>query len=345
MLLTIRNTVAYNAKVHRDMTINGNSKERKEEIFMYKINTFLPKRKMQESSHGLAMVVIAYLLAIVMLFVGSDSFYSISSHAAGKAGSEEEIIWKDMDSQGLDNQTLNNQGLGNQAKTSKVSTNTILQQPKLLYTNLIDPYRITADAEKNNVTGNLEQEQSNISKDLTEDNLSKHESKEAKKEAKKETKKEAKAKDAEGTIETLSVIEEAQDNYVVRISDEEMEMLERIVEAEATGEDLKGKILVANVVINRVKNKEFPDTIEEVIYQKVDGDYQFSPLSDKRFWKVKVTKETKKAVISALEGKDYSKGALYFMARKQASKTNVKWFDSKLKWLFQHGVHEFYKNK
>jgi len=120
-------------------------------------------------------------------------------------------------------------------------------------------------------------------------------------------------------------------------------MLEQIVEAEATGEDIIGKILVANVVINRVCSKKFPDNIKDVIFQKVGDDYQFSPIADKRFWKVKVTKETKEAVERALEGEDYSQGALYFMARKLAKKSNVKWFDNNLKWLFKHGVHEFYK--
>ena len=36
----------------------------------------------------------------------------------------------------------------------------------------------------------------------------------------------------------------------------------RIVEAEATGEDLEGKMLIANVILNRVRDSRFPNTIE-----------------------------------------------------------------------------------
>ncbi|HHT96556.1 MAG TPA: cell wall hydrolase [Clostridiales bacterium] len=126
---------------------------------------------------------------------------------------------------------------------------------------------------------------------------------------------------------------------------ESIEALERIVQAEAGGEDKKGKVLVANVIINRVKSKKYPNTVEKVVFQKVAGKYQFSPILDKRYWSVKVSSETKAAVQQALDGKDYSDGALYFLARKHASKKNLKWFDNNLKWLFQHGGHEFYKNK
>ena len=118
-------------------------------------------------------------------------------------------------------------------------------------------------------------------------------------------------------------------------------MLEQIVEAEATGEDMIGKILVANVIFNRTKDDEFPDTIKEVIFQKVGGDYQFSPIADKRYWSVKVTKETKEAVQRAVDGEDHSEGALFFMARRLARKSSAKWFDNNLTWLFKHGAHEF----
>ena len=45
----------------------------------------------------------------------------------------------------------------------------------------------------------------------------------------------------------------------------------QIVEAEATGGDMKSKILIANVVLNRVKDSRFPDTIYEVVWEKDGG--------------------------------------------------------------------------
>ena len=135
------------------------------------------------------------------------------------------------------------------------------------------------------------------------------------------------------------------DVAVLSLSTKEIEILERIVEAEATGEDIKGKILVANVIINRVNDSSFPDTVEEVVFQKTGGTYQFSPISDKRYYSVKISDETKEAVRRVLHGEDYSQGALYFSARKRASAANMKWFDSKLKRLFQYGGHEFFTHK
>jgi len=136
-----------------------------------------------------------------------------------------------------------------------------------------------------------------------------------------------------------------QNTEVIEISSKDIEILQRIVEAEATGEDIKGKILVANVILNRVNDEDFPNTIEGVVFQQ-DGDtYQFSPIRDNRYWSVKITKDTKTAVKRVMQGEDYSKGALYFSARARANTSSMRWFDHNLKFLFEYGGHEFFKNK
>ncbi|MGO4889883.1 cell wall hydrolase [Anaerobacillus sp. MEB173] len=63
---------------------------------------------------------------------------------------------------------------------------------------------------------------------------------------------------------------------LLSISNEETELLARLVHAEAKGEPYVGKVAVATVVLNRVEHEEFPDTIEEVIYQK----NAFEPVSN-----------------------------------------------------------------
>ncbi len=126
------------------------------------------------------------------------------------------------------------------------------------------------------------------------------------------------------------------------ISAEEYEMLLRIVEAEAGGEDTEGKILVANVVLNRVESEKFPDTIEEVIFQKNGKVTQFSPIADGRYYTVEVSEDTIEAVNRALSGEDLSQGALFFAARPKADSDNMRWFDRHLTFLFQHGGHEFF---
>ena len=127
------------------------------------------------------------------------------------------------------------------------------------------------------------------------------------------------------------------------MSDEDYDTLLHIVEAEAGTEDVKGRVLVANVIMNRIKNDEFPDTVTEVVWQRIDGVPQFSPTYDGRIYEVSITDETKEAVKQALEGVDYSEGALFFIQKSEAEAHNVSWFEKDLQRLFKYGVHEFYK--
>lgn len=126
------------------------------------------------------------------------------------------------------------------------------------------------------------------------------------------------------------------------MSDEDYANLLKIVEAEAGGEDLKGKILVANVIFNRIKSPDFPSNVTDVVWERSGGSAQFSPVADGRIYTVTVSKETKEAVNRAIDGEDYSHGALYFMEERYADEENVKWFKDELKFLFRHGVHDFY---
>ena len=127
-----------------------------------------------------------------------------------------------------------------------------------------------------------------------------------------------------------------------QLSDKDYDALLRIVEAEAGGEDQDGKLLVANVVLNRVNNDLFPDTVLEVVMQKEQGIAQFSPTVDGRYTNVCVSDDTVAAVERALYGEDISRGALYFCAREKADSDKLKWFDRKLTRLFSYGHHEFF---
>ena len=119
----------------------------------------------------------------------------------------------------------------------------------------------------------------------------------------------------------------------------EYNVLLRIVEAEAGGEDIIGKMLVANVIMNRVNSSRFPDTVTEVVYQKNhNGRAQFSPTVDGRMESVKVTLETEIAVLRALCGEDSSNGALYFRSKR----LNSAWHDRALERVLVHGNHIFY---
>ena len=127
-----------------------------------------------------------------------------------------------------------------------------------------------------------------------------------------------------------------------RMSDKDYENLLAIVEAEAGGEDLEGRIMVTNVILNRVDSDEFPENITDVIWERSGGSPQFSPTADGRIYTVTVSDTTREAVNRAIDGEDLSQGALYFIAKNQSEEDNIKWFEENLTFLFEHGGHCFY---
>lgn len=141
--------------------------------------------------------------------------------------------------------------------------------------------------------------------------------------------------DEDGENEELTAVM----GSAIKISNEEYESLQRIVEAEAGNQDDIGRILVANVVLNRVKSEVYPDTILENIFRHSGDVYQFQPVKNGTYYSVTVSEKTKECVDRALAGEDYSQGALYF-TRKTAESS---WFNTSLTLLFVHGAHYFYK--
>lgn len=149
----------------------------------------------------------------------------------------------------------------------------------------------------------------------------------------------AAAQEASGTPEQPSEPETQEAAASVSLSDRDYQTLLKIVQAEAGNCDRTGRILVANVILNRVESDTFPDTVHSVVYQR----HQFSPVGNGSINRCRVTDATVEAVDSALAGEDYSDGALYFMNRRASSRKNVRWFDNHLDFLFKHGNHEFFK--
>ncbi len=122
------------------------------------------------------------------------------------------------------------------------------------------------------------------------------------------------------------------------LEEQEYQVLLKIVEAEAGGEDTTGKMLVANVIMNRVRSGIFPSTVTEVVYQKQDGYAQFSPTVDGRIDQVSVSQDTVDAVTRVMNGEDCSGGALFFRSVRSSSG----WFDQSLNRVLEHGNHIFY---
>ncbi len=87
----------------------------------------------------------------------------------------------------------------------------------------------------------------------------------------------------------------------------DVELLARLISAEARGEPYTGQVGVGAVVLNRVESPSFPNTMSGVIYQSG----AFTCLQDGQFWG-EVTDSAYKAARDALNGWDPSGGAIYY---------------------------------
>lgn len=94
---------------------------------------------------------------------------------------------------------------------------------------------------------------------------------------------------------------------VINITNEELLLLSKLVTGEARGESYEGQVAVAAVVINRVKDPRFPDTIRDVIYQK----NAFSVVRDGSI-NMQPTESAYNAARDALYGDDPTKEAVFF---------------------------------
>ena len=124
----------------------------------------------------------------------------------------------------------------------------------------------------------------------------------------------------------------------IRITEEDLDLFERIVYCEAGGEDMVGMILIADVIINRVNSPRYPNNVTDVILQKG----QFSPVGSGWVYTCTPSAEAKEAVRRAMNGEDYSKGAIGFFNRRLAKKSTATWFDSALRFILKHGEVEYF---
>ena len=87
----------------------------------------------------------------------------------------------------------------------------------------------------------------------------------------------------------------------------DVQLLARIISAEARGEPYQGQVAVGAVILNRVRHPSFPDTLSGVIYQ-TDA---FTAVTDGQFDKP-IAESAYRAAQDALGGSDPSGGALYY---------------------------------
>jgi N-acetylmuramoyl-L-alanine amidase len=131
------------------------------------------------------------------------------------------------------------------------------------------------------------------------------------------------------------VKEDEKPSELSKYSEKEIDLLARLVRAEAQTEPFEGKVAVACVVLNRIESPLFPDTMKEVIYERK----QFQPVSNGQINKP-ADQESIDAVIAALTTqRDMAPGSLFFYNPDIATS---RWLDSRATTLVI-GQHVFKK--
>ena len=118
----------------------------------------------------------------------------------------------------------------------------------------------------------------------------------------------------EKTLAALGINSSQNSSSTSSSNSSNVDLLSRLVYAEARGEPYKGQVAVAGVVLNRVASSSFPNTISGVIYQSgafdVVADGQINLSADAT---------AKKAAQDALNGWDPTSGCIYYFNPKTAT--------------------------
>ncbi|GAA0324569.1 hypothetical protein GCM10008967_13910 [Bacillus carboniphilus] len=109
------------------------------------------------------------------------------------------------------------------------------------------------------------------------------------------------------------------------LTTEEINLMAKLVHAEAKGEPYAGKVAVATVVLNRVDHKDFPNTVKGVIYEKSNGYYAFSPVANGQINQA-ADAESYRAVREAIAFRGQGKGSVFFY---NPAKITNKWILSR----------------
>ncbi|HEX7066417.1 MAG TPA: spore cortex-lytic enzyme [Bacillales bacterium] len=135
---------------------------------------------------------------------------------------------------------------------------------------------------------------------------------------------------APGQVQNGQLVREAE-NVPEGFSQSDIELMTHMVFAEAKGEPYIGKVAVAAVILNRVNSPKFPNTVSGVIYEP----QAFTSVAQGTLWAGQPGKESKKAVLDALNGTDPSGGALYYFNPAKATSDWI-WSRPQIKKIGKH---------
>ncbi|WP_077308942.1 spore cortex-lytic enzyme [Terribacillus halophilus] len=113
-------------------------------------------------------------------------------------------------------------------------------------------------------------------------------------------------------------------------SQNDIKLIANAVNGEARGEPYVGKVAVAAVILNRVEDPSFPNTISGVIFEP----RAFTAVADGQIW-LTPDESAKQAVLDAINGWDPSGGAIYYFNPNTATSPWI-WSRQQIKTIGEH---------
>ena len=115
-------------------------------------------------------------------------------------------------------------------------------------------------------------------------------------------------------LETVEAEETTENRWGVELTEEEIDLLAKILWVEARGESVKGQEAVVEVILNRMVSEKFPNTLYEVLSQKKPVQFASWKLRDT----AKPTEKEYASIHSVLDGKTniLREDTVYFATKK-----------------------------
>ena len=140
------------------------------------------------------------------------------------------------------------------------------------------------------------------------------------------------------TFRMLNIDTSSYRGSIGKYSTRDVELIAKLVYAEARGEPYMGQVAVAATVLNRLNSPNYPKSISGVVFEVVDGCYQYSPVLDGQI-NLTPDETARRAVVDALNGVDPTGGATIFY---NPSKTGDQWVRNR-QYITTIGSHIFSK--
>lgn len=130
-------------------------------------------------------------------------------------------------------------------------------------------------------------------------------------------------------IITVSIYSQTKESYSRKTGD--LELLARVIRAEAEAEPYTGQVAVGAVILNRVQDPDFPNTLAGVIYEPRAFESVSNGMVNRP-----PTESTRKAANAALSGWDPSGGAIFFFNPAKVGAKSYVWTRKIIQRIGQH---------